>query len=63
MVAEASIVFNGNINEDIQTLMKLSHLFEPFPEAMQDTALIDRIHAYLPGWEVAKLMPNSFTDH
>jgi ATP-dependent Lon protease len=63
VVAEASIVFNGNINEDIQTLMKLSHLFEPFPEAMQDTALIDRIHAYLPGWEVAKLMPNSFTAH
>ncbi len=63
VVAEASIVFNGNINDDVQTLLKLSNLFEPFPVEMQDTALMDRIHAYLPGWEVKKLSTSSFTDH
>jgi ATP-dependent Lon protease len=63
VVAEASIVFNGNINDDVQTLLKLSNLFEPFPEEMQDTALMDRIHAYLPGWEVKKLSSSSFTNH
>ena len=63
VVAEASIVFNGNINDDVQTLLKLSHLFEPFPQKMQDTALLDRIHAYLPGWEVDKLRSELFTSH
>jgi len=63
VVAEAGIVFNGNINDDVQTLLKMSHLFEPFPVEMQDTALLDRIHAYLPGWEVAKLRAELFTDH
>ncbi len=63
VVAEACIVFNGNINDDVQTLLKMSHLFEPFPVEMQDTALLDRIHAYLPGWEVAKLRAELFTDH
>jgi len=63
VVAEAGIVFNGNINDDVQTLLKLSHLFDPFPQEMQDTALLDRIHAYLPGWEVEKLRAELFTDH
>ena len=63
VVAEAGIVFNGNINDDVQTLLKMSHLFEPFPVEMQDTALLDRIHAYLPGWEVEKLRAELFTDH
>jgi ATP-dependent Lon protease len=63
VVAEAGIVFNGNINDDVQTLLKMSHLFEPFPVEMQDTALLDRIHAYLPGWEVEKLRADLFTDH
>jgi ATP-dependent Lon protease len=63
VVAEASIVFNGNINDDVETLLKMSHLFEPFPVEMQDTALLDRIHAYLPGWEVDKLKPDHFTYH
>lgn len=63
VVAEAGIVFNGNINDDVQTLLKMSHLFEPFPVEMQDTALLDRIHAYLPGWEAAKLRAELFTDH
>ncbi len=63
IVAEASLVFNGNINDDVQTLLKLSNLFEPFPFEMQDTALMDRIHAYLPGWEVRKLNSGILTDH
>jgi len=63
VVAEASLVFNGNINDDIQTLLKLSNLFEPFPFEMQDTALMDRIHAYLPGWEVRKLNSDILTNH
>jgi len=63
VVAEAGIVFNGNINDDVQTLLKMSHLFEPFPVEMQDTALLDRVHAYLPGWEVEKLRAGLFTGH
>ena len=63
VVAEASMVFNGNINDDVQTLLKLSNLFEPFPVEMQDTAFLDRIHAYLPGWEVPKLKAGLFTNH
>lgn len=63
VVAEASVVFNGNINDDVQTLLKLSNLFEPFPTEMQDTALLDRIHAYLPGWEIPKLRGDLFTNH
>lgn len=63
VTAEASIVFNGNINDDVQTLLKMSNLFEPFPVEMQDTALLDRLHAYLPGWEVEKLRSELFTEH
>ena len=63
IVAEASMVFNGNINDDVQTLLKLSNLFEPFPVEMQDTALMDRIHAYLPGWEIKKLSSDLLTNH
>ncbi|MGC8637999.1 MAG: protease Lon-related BREX system protein BrxL [Athalassotoga sp.] len=63
IVAEASMVFNGNINDDVQTLLKLSTLFEPFPIEMQDTALMDRIHAYLPGWEIKKLSSDILTNH
>lgn len=63
ITANASIVFNGNINTDVGTLLKTAHLFVPMPEDMIDTALIDRIHFYLPGWEVDKLAPKHFTDH
>jgi len=63
ITADGSIVMNGNINTDIETLRKTSHLFEPMPEDMIDTALIDRLHLYLPGWEVKKLSPEHFTDH
>ena len=51
--ASASMVFVGNINQDVSVLLKTSHLFEPFPDAMAyDTAFLDRIHCYLPGWEI-----------
>ncbi len=63
LIAEASIVFIGNINIPVEILVKTHHLFQPFPEAMQDMALIDRIHFYLPGWEVPKLQQDAFTDH
>jgi ATP-dependent Lon protease len=43
--------------------LKTSHLFAPFPDAMNnDTAFFDRMHYYLPGWEIPKFRPESFTD-
>ena len=61
--ARASMVFVGNINQSVDVLMKTSHLFEPFPEAMAyDSAFFDRIHYYLPGWEVPKMRPEFFTN-
>jgi ATP-dependent Lon protease len=61
--ANASIVFVGNINQSIDSLIKTSHLFSPFPDAMNgDTAFFDRIHYYLPGWEIPKFRPEHFTD-
>lgn len=61
--ASASMVFIGNINQSVDVLLKTSHLFEPFPEAIaNDTAFFDRIHYYLPGWEIPKLRPEFFTD-
>lgn len=62
--AEAGIVFNGNTHGDIQTLVETAHLFKPLPETIRDDdAFHDRWHAYLPGWEMAKLTPNLFTSH
>jgi len=61
--AEAGIVFNGNIEGDIEMLVKTSHLLQPLSEAMQDLALIDRIHSYLPGWELDKMQPEYFGAH
>ena len=61
--ASASMVFVGNINHDVSVMLKTSHLFEPFPEAMAyDTAFLDRMHAYIPGWEIPKYRPEHFTD-
>ena len=61
--AHASMVFVGNINQSVDVLMKTSHLFEPFPEAMAyDSAFFDRMHYYLPGWEVPKMRPEFFTN-
>ena len=61
--ADASIVFNGNIDGDIGRLVKTSHLLQPLSDQMQDMALIDRLHFYLPGWEVEKMRPEYLTDH
>ena len=61
--AEASIVFNGNIDGDIGQLVKTSHLLQPLSDQMQDLALIDRLHFYLPGWEIAKMQPGHLTNH
>lgn len=61
--ANASLVFNGNINLDIETLVKTSHLFVPFPLNMHDMALIDRFHMYLPGWELDKMRPEYIGEH
>ncbi|NBD25624.1 protease Lon-related BREX system protein BrxL [Paenibacillus glycinis] len=61
--ASASMVFVGNINQSLDSLIKTSHLFAPFPEAMaNDSAFFDRMHYYLPGWEVPKMRPEFFTD-
>jgi len=61
--ANASIVFVGNINQSISSLLRTFHLFAPFPEAMNnDSAFFDRMHYYLPGWEIPKFRPEHFTD-
>lgn len=61
--AYASMVFVGNINQSVDAILKTSHLFEPFPEAMgNDTAFLDRIHCYIPGWEIPKYRPDFFTN-
>ncbi|MCC4264165.1 protease Lon-related BREX system protein BrxL [Oceanimonas baumannii] len=60
--AKASMVFVGNINQSVETLVKTSHLLAPFPEAMIDTAFFDRFHAYIPGWEIPKMRPEFFSD-
>ena len=61
--ANASIVFVGNVNQSISSLMKTAHLFAPFPDVMNnDSAFFDRIHYYLPGWEVPKFRPEHFTE-
>ena len=61
--AEAAIVFNGNLDGDVATLVKTSHLLQPLSDDMKDLALIDRIHFYLPGWELDKMRPDYFTGH
>jgi len=60
--ASASMVFIGNINQSVETLVKTSHLLAPFPPQMVDTAFFDRFHAYIPGWEIPKMRPEFFTD-
>jgi ATP-dependent Lon protease len=60
--AYAAMVFVGNINQPVDTLVKTSHLFAPFPETMIDSALFDRFHAYIPGWEIPKMRPEYFTN-
>jgi ATP-dependent Lon protease len=61
--ANASMVFVGNINQSIDSLLRTSHLFEPFPNEMVDSAFFDRMHIYIPGWEIPKMRPEYFTDN
>jgi ATP-dependent Lon protease len=62
--AEAGIVFAGNIDGDVQSIARVSHLLSALPESVRnDTAFHDRWHAYLPGWEMLKLKPEHFTSH
>lgn len=61
--AKASMVFVGNHNQSVETMLKTSSLFDPFPPEMgTDTAFLDRFHAYIPGWEIPKYRPDSFTN-
>ena len=60
--AYASMVFVGNI-ENVEVLVKTSHLLAPFPEPMIDAAFFDRFHAYIPGWEIPKMRPEFLTNH
>ena len=61
--ASASMVFVGNINQSVDVLLKTSSLFDPFPPEMgTDTAFLDRMHCYIPGWEIPKFRPEHFTD-
>jgi hypothetical protein len=61
--ASASMVFVGNINQSVDVLLKTSSLFEPFPPEMgTDTAFLDRMHCYIPGWEIPKFRPEHFTN-
>ena len=61
--ASASMVFVGNINQSVDVLLKTSSLFDPFPPEMgTDTAFLDRVHCYIPGWEVPKFRPEHFTN-
>ena len=61
--ATASMVFVGNINQSVDVLLKTSSLFAPFPQEMgTDTAFLDRMHCYLPGWEIPKFRPEHFTN-
>ena len=60
----ASIILNGNINQPVETVLQTSHLFSPLSdEVNSDTAFLDRIHFYLPGWEMIKFSPKHFTSN
>jgi ATP-dependent Lon protease len=60
--ASASMVFVGNTDHPVQYMIKHSDLFEALPKDYYDTAFLDRIHCYLPGWEVQKLRNDMFTE-
>ncbi|MBF0099870.1 MAG: protease Lon-related BREX system protein BrxL [Desulfobacterales bacterium] len=60
--ANAAMVFVGNINQSVEILVKTAHLFAPFPEEMIDSAFFDRMHCYIPGWEIPKMRPEFLTN-
>jgi ATP-dependent Lon protease len=62
--ADAGIIFNGNLDGDVETTARISHLFAALPDTIRhDMAFHDRWHAYLPGWEIPKMQPDYFTAH
>jgi ATP-dependent Lon protease len=62
--ADGGIVMVGNFDVDVEHQQRVGHLFGPMPPEMRDdTALMDRIHAYIPGWDVPKMQPDLFTNH
>ena len=62
--ADGSIVMVGNFDVDVEHQQRVGHLFGPLPPEMRDdTAFMDRIHCFLPGWDVPKLNPSMFTNH
>lgn len=62
--AEGSMVFLGNFDVDVEHQQRVGHLFSPLPKEMRDdTAFMDRIHCYIPGWDVPKLSSELFTEH
>lgn len=60
--ASASFAFIGNTDHSVAYMLKHTNLFEALPKAYYDTAFLDRMHAYIPGWEVRKLRSEMFTD-
>ncbi len=60
--ANSAMVFVGNINQSVEILVKTAHLFAPFPEEMTDSAFFDRMHCYIPGWEIPKMRPEFLTN-
>ncbi len=64
IAGHASIIYNGNINQPVETVLQTSHLFSPLSDEVNyDTAFLDRINLYLPGWEITKFSPSNFTKH
>ena len=62
--ADGGIVMVGNFDVDVEHQQRVGHLFGPMPPEMRDdTAIMDRIHAYIPGWDVPKMQADLFTDH
>lgn len=62
--ADGSLVFVGNFDVDVEHQQRVGHLFGPLPAEMRDdTAWMDRIHCYLPGWDVPKMSKELTTDH
>lgn len=60
----ASVILNGNINQPVETVLQTSHLFSPLSDEVNfDTAFLDRINLFLPGWEITKFSPKNFTNH
>lgn len=64
ITGSASVILNGNINQPVETVLQNSHLFSPLSdEVNSDTAFLDRINLFLPGWEITKFSPKNFTNH